>query len=294
MRGNGDWHVQVRPHLRGDAEVELLHELQDVVLLDEAHLQVELRELRLPVRAQVLVAVAAGDLEVALESGHHQQLLELLRRLRQGVEAARVDAAGHQVVARTLRRRVGQHGRLDLDELAVRQELSDVGDDPVAHDDVVVQPLAPEVQVAVLEPRRLADLRVLVDVEGRRLGGVEHGGLGGAHLDGAGGHLVVLGALAAPLHRPAHLQHVLAARLAGDGVGSGLLRVEDHLHDAAGVSQVDEDEAAVVAAAVHPAGQCHVLALVFGAQVAAVVSLQHVPSCASRRVRRVAQCNRLG
>ena len=39
--------------------------------------------------AQVLVAEAARDLEVALEPGHHQQLLELLRALRQRVEAAR-------------------------------------------------------------------------------------------------------------------------------------------------------------------------------------------------------------
>jgi hypothetical protein len=32
------------------------------------------------------------------------------------------------------------------------------------------------------------------------------------------------------------------------------LRVDDDLHDAGAVAQVEEDEAAVVAAAVHPAG----------------------------------------
>ena len=58
--------------------------------VDERHLDVELRELGLAVGAQVLVAEAAGDLEVAVEAGDHQELLVELRRLRQRVERARV------------------------------------------------------------------------------------------------------------------------------------------------------------------------------------------------------------
>src|SRR3989304_6066032 len=54
-------------------------------------------------------------------------------------------------------------------------------------------------------------------------------------------------------------------------------RVEDHLHQPAAVAQVDEDEAAVVAPAVHPAGQRHVLAGVILAQLATVVCLQPAP-----------------
>ena len=42
----------------------------------------------LAVGAQVLVAETARDLVVAVHAGHHQQLLEQLRRLRQGVELA--------------------------------------------------------------------------------------------------------------------------------------------------------------------------------------------------------------
>ena len=49
---------------------------QHVVLVHEAHLGVELHELVLPVRPQVLVAQAPGDLEVAVDAGHHEQLLE--------------------------------------------------------------------------------------------------------------------------------------------------------------------------------------------------------------------------
>ena len=69
-------------HVLGPA----FEDLQHVLLLDERHLAVDLRELGLTVGAQVLVAEAAHDLEIFVVAGHHQQLLERLRRLGQGVE----------------------------------------------------------------------------------------------------------------------------------------------------------------------------------------------------------------
>ena len=103
---------------RPDGPQHVLGERDDVVLLDEAHLDVELGELRLPVGAEVLVAVAAGDLEVALHAGDHQQLLEQLRALRQGVPAAGLQPRGHQEVAGALGGGPGQRRGLDLDEAA--------------------------------------------------------------------------------------------------------------------------------------------------------------------------------
>ena len=55
---------------------DLFGQCDHVVLVHEAHLNVELGKFRLPVGAEVLVTVAAGDLVVALHAGHHQQLLE--------------------------------------------------------------------------------------------------------------------------------------------------------------------------------------------------------------------------
>ena len=87
---------ELRGHrLAGSAEL-LEHAAHDgldggehVLLRDEAHLQVELVELAgRAVGARVLVAEAGRDLEVAVEARDHHQLLELLRRLRQGVELA--------------------------------------------------------------------------------------------------------------------------------------------------------------------------------------------------------------
>ncbi len=86
-----------------DATDHRLHRGEDIILLDEAHFDVELVEFaRQPVSAGVFVAEARRDLEVTVEPRHHQQLLVLLRRLRQRVERAGMDAAGHEEVTRAL------------------------------------------------------------------------------------------------------------------------------------------------------------------------------------------------
>ena len=60
---------------------------------DEAHLDVDLRELGLPVEAERLVAEALHDLEVLVEARDHVELLEELRALGQRVELARRSCA---------------------------------------------------------------------------------------------------------------------------------------------------------------------------------------------------------
>ena len=87
-----------------------------VSCLREGHLEVDLGELRLAVGAEVFVAEAAGDLEVAVEAGDHEDLLEDLRRLRQRVERAGVDAAGDEVVACAFGGGARHERRFDLEE----------------------------------------------------------------------------------------------------------------------------------------------------------------------------------
>jgi len=187
-----------------------------------------------------------------------------------------VDAAGDEVVAGALRGGGGQDGRLDLREAALGQEIADELGDAGAEDDVAVDRLAAEVQVAVLEAQQLVDVRLLDDVEGRRLGLVEDGGGVGLHLDLARREVRVLRSLGPVGDGALHLEDVLAADRIGDGVGlAALFRVEHHLGEAVVVAQVDEDEAAVVATAVDPAGQRDRLPFVGGAQLAAVVALEH-------------------
>ena len=98
-----------RPFLRQlghEPAEQRLYLAEHVLLGGERHLQVDLVELtRAPVGPRRLVPEARRDLEVAVDPPDHQELLELLRGLRESVELARVQPAGDEVVARRLRAR---------------------------------------------------------------------------------------------------------------------------------------------------------------------------------------------
>ena len=155
-----------RHHALGDAH--------HVLLLDEGHLQVELRELELAVGAQRLVPEAARDLVVALEAGDHQELLEQLGRLRQRIEAAVLQAAGNHEVARPLGSRARQDRRLEVEEAGLVEEVADRARDVVAQLERALHRVTAQVEVAVAQAQRLVHRRVLVDRERRRLGAPEH------------------------------------------------------------------------------------------------------------------------
>ncbi len=107
-----------------------LADADDVLAGDEGHLQVDLGELRLPVLAEVLVAEAAGELVVALKAADHEELLEQLRRLRQGVPVARAQPDGDEEVAGAFRRGPGQVRRLDVHEPVVAHHVATAGTRP--------------------------------------------------------------------------------------------------------------------------------------------------------------------
>jgi hypothetical protein len=259
-----------------------------VLLLHEGHLQVELRELRLAVGALVLVAEAARDLEVAVHAADHQQLLQLLGRLRQRVELARVEAAGHQIVARALRRALDHDRRLDLDEAARGEEVADELHDRRAQHQPPLHDRAAQVEVAVGEADRLVHLDVVADREGGRLGAGQDRHLLAVHLDRAGRQVRVDRALGAGAHRAGDFQHVFAAHLGGDGVRAGRRRgVEDDLREAVAVAQIDENQATVIAAARDPAFQGYSPPGIVGAQLAAM-GVAAIGPWAARQTARLA------
>ncbi len=252
---------------------DLLAEFDHVVLVDEAHLDVELGELRLPVGAEVLVAVAARDLEVALQAADHQQLLEQLRRLRQRIPVAGLQPGRDQEVPGALRRRAGHGRRLDLDEVAAVQHVPGDAVDLAAHPHDPGRLAAPQVQVAVPEPDLLADLQVVVQRERQRRGLGKHLKLDRGHLDLAGGYLRVLVARRAA----DHLAGDPDAELGAQPVGAlGHLAFAEHdLGDTGGVSQIDEDDPAVIATARHPPGEGDGLPGMTGAKRSGLVRAHH-------------------
>ncbi len=75
------------------------------------------------------------------------------------------------------------------------------------------------------------------------------------HLDLAGDEVRIGAAFGAQPHQPGDADHELVAQRFRDGERAGAIRIEDDLHEAFAIPQVDEDDPAVVAATVHPAHQ---------------------------------------
>src|SRR5439155_24963355 len=73
---------------------------ENVVRCYERSFDVDLRKLRLPVRAQILVPKTFCDLEISFDAGHHEQLFVLLGRLWQRVKFSRRQSAWYQKIAR--------------------------------------------------------------------------------------------------------------------------------------------------------------------------------------------------
>ena len=236
-----------------DAAHDGFDSIEDVVLRHEAHLDIEL--VKLPgraVSAGVLVAEAGRDLEVAVEAGHHQQLLELLRGLRECVELAGMHAARHEEVARAFGAGGGQDRRLVFGEATFDHAAAQARDHVGAQHHVLVQRLAAQVQVPVLE----ADLfRIGMVAEDR------HRQLGGFGLDGdrpaddfdlTGGEVGV-DQLAVAGDDPALNRDDAFGAQALDRGKTGGARIEDDLGQPVMVAQVNEHDPAMVPAAVQPA-----------------------------------------
>ncbi len=99
-----------------DRRQHSLDQSEDVLRLDERRFDVDLRELRLAIGAQIFVAKAFRDLKIFLDPADHEELLVLLRRLRERVELARREATRDEEIARAFRRALRKNRRLDFDE----------------------------------------------------------------------------------------------------------------------------------------------------------------------------------
>ena len=157
-------------HLLEEMLGEAFEHVEHILLMYKAHLAVDLRELRLTIGAEVLVAEAAHNLEVAVHASHHQQLLVLLRTLRQGIELTGVHAGRDNEVAGPFGGALDEHGGLYLEKITVGEVVSHQHSHLVAHDEVVAHGIAADVEVAVFHAEVVATVALVFDGKGRRLG----------------------------------------------------------------------------------------------------------------------------
>ena len=140
-----------------------LNQRHHVVFRHKGHFQVQLGKFRLAVRALIFVAETACYLEVAIHTSHHQQLLQLLRRLWQSIELAWIEPAWHEIVTCALRCAFHQNGCLDLQETALIQVITYGLDHAMTQYDIVSHLGTAQVKVAIFEPERLIHLYFVAD-----------------------------------------------------------------------------------------------------------------------------------
>ena len=234
------------------------HRLQGgkhVFLGDERHLQVELVKLaRRPIGTAILVAETGRDLKVAVEAGHHQQLLELLRRLRQRVKLARVLARRHEEVARAFRAGRRQDRRLKLHESLLDHAPTDRGNDLRPQFNLPLHLRPAQVEEPIAQPHLFTGIFVGVHLQRHHLGGRFDRQLVDIDLDPTGLQVGVHRVFGPRLHVAGdrhHRFHTQAIRR----FQQWTVRIDDELGDPVAIAQIQEQKPAMAAFPVDPAGQ---------------------------------------
>jgi hypothetical protein len=178
-----------------------------------------------------------------------------------------VDAAGDEIVARALWGGARHEGSFDFEEALGDEVVADGHGDAAAQGEVRLHLGAAQVEVAILQAHLFVGDGVFGGREGRRLGLVEQKQFAGDDLDLASGHVGVIEPFATAADASLDRDDVLRTRGVGFGVGGCDLLVDHDLGDAGAIAQIEEDETAVVAAAVDPAHENDILARVFGAKL---------------------------
>ena len=267
------------PNLAQNLGHELVEHFHDFVLVDERHFDVDLREFRLTVSAEVFVTEALGNLEVAVHAGNHQELLVLLRRLREGVELARVHTGRHEVVTCAFRSGFAKARSFDVFKTVRVEEVVHGLEEAALEEELLLDPRTAEVQIAVLQAEVVVFLAFFVRVvngQGRSESGVQNFELVSLDFDFTRSELFVRVAFFTGINLTSHVNNVFVTELFGGLQNFGIVvRIENDLGLAILVAEVNENHTTMVAAAIHPTGECYGLANIFLAKLAAVMSTFH-------------------
>ena len=228
--------------------------LEDIFLRHEAHFEIELIEFGAAIGAQIFIAEARGDLEVTVETGNHEQLLEHLRGLRKRIEAARVKAARHEVIPCAFRARRPKDRGLEFAEPLVDHPATQRSDYAVTQHDIGVHPLAAQIHEPIFEARffrvilrRIDDQRKIVcaalDIDRAR-----------EDFDLPRRQVLVDRHIGARFHDTVDRDDRFQLDLVKNRQRVAIL-VGNDLRDAVMIAEIDEENAAMVALVMHPARQ---------------------------------------
>ena len=154
--------------LSKDRRKNVLNDSEYIFLGSECHLHIQLVEFSgRTVSTRILITEAGSDLEVAVDTGNHQKLLELLGCLRQCIELTRMLSCGNEVVTCALRRRSGKNGRGNLHEIMCDHRFTQSANNVGTQDDVLLHIRITKIEVSVLETKCLIRLAASVYFKGK-------------------------------------------------------------------------------------------------------------------------------
>jgi hypothetical protein len=115
-----------------------------------------------------------------------------------------------------------------------------------------------KIHVAISKSDILASLGVLIELKRRRCRRIEYLQIAPKHFDFARLHVGIdLAALPAP-HPPGHAQNVFVTNTLRTREALFRVRIEDNLHNAGVIPDIQENHSAMVPASVYPAAQLDV------------------------------------
>ena len=237
-----------------------LEHFDDIILLDKRHLAVDLCELGLTIGTKVLVAETLDDLEITVETSHHEKLLELLRRLRQSVELSGVHARGNHEVACALRRRFDEHRSFHLQEVLGIEITAHLKGQLVTKLQILANHGTTQIEITILHTQVITTIGLVLDGKWRNLRSRNHVQLLGHDLDITSRYILVF--TFTFTYNADHLDNILTSQVCGFVTKSsiGLTLVKDELSDAITITYINECEAAHLTDALHPSCQGNLLA----------------------------------
>ncbi|CDB09896.1 putative uncharacterized protein [Bacteroides sp. CAG:633] len=188
-------------------------QFDNIVLLNKRHFTVNLCKLRLTVGTQVFIAEALRNLEVTVETRYHQQLLQCLRALRQGIELTGIHTRRHYKVAGTFGSRTDEQRSLYFDEAFAVEVLAYFDGHLVTQLQILADCRTAQVQITVFHTDVVASVGIVFNGEGRSQGGVQYVQLGYNDFNVACRNVGVLAETF--VHRTGNLNDIFASQVIG-------------------------------------------------------------------------------
>ena len=149
-------------------------QVDDIFLLNVAHLAVYLGKFWLAVGAKVFVAETFYYLEVTVHARYHKQLLEGLRRLGKGVELPLVHARRYHEVTCPFRSRAHEHRGLYFKKAFAVEIAAYLHGHLVAELKVFSHAITAQVEIPEFHAEVIAAIGVILDGKGRDFRWIEY------------------------------------------------------------------------------------------------------------------------